>query len=89
MDHLEPYVTSKGTPGKRIRKVRSEAIKAPCRICGLPMSGPSMGGTDVCGPCDCGMFRNGEKWDYVHAINPSEVKKRAGEIELAIKQEDK
>ena len=35
---------------------------APCKICGLPVGGASMSGTDVCPSCDCGEFRNGEKW---------------------------
>jgi hypothetical protein len=35
---------------------------APCRICGLPVMDASMGGIDVCPCCDCGVFRNGEKW---------------------------
>jgi hypothetical protein len=35
---------------------------APCRLCGLPVGEASMGGTDVCPPCDCGVFRDGERW---------------------------
>jgi len=29
----------------------------PCRICGEPVIGASMGGTDVCPACDCGHCR--------------------------------
>lgn len=36
----------------------------PCRICGLPTGGASMGGTDVCAWCDCGYDRDGTRWDY-------------------------
>jgi hypothetical protein len=35
---------------------------APCKICGLPVDNASMSGTDICPSCDCGCFRNGEKW---------------------------
>lgn len=35
---------------------------APCNICGLPVGDASTSGTDVCPSCDCGVFRNGEKW---------------------------
>ena len=37
--------------------------EAPCRICGLPTGGASMGGTNVCSWCDCGYNRDGTKWD--------------------------
>ena len=30
---------------------------APCRICGRPVMDASMGGTDVCPYCDCGVKR--------------------------------
>jgi hypothetical protein len=36
---------------------------APCKICNLPVREASMSGTDICPSCDCGRFRNGEKWD--------------------------
>ena len=30
---------------------------APCRVCGEPVGEASMGGTDVCPACDCGVCR--------------------------------
>lgn len=30
---------------------------APCIICGEPVIGASMGGTNICGACDCGNCR--------------------------------
>ncbi len=35
-----------------------------CVMCGDPMyGGPSMGGDRICGWCDCGIDRDGRKWD--------------------------
>lgn len=42
--------------------------ESPCRICGLPVVEASMGGTDVCPWCDCGIHRDGRKWTYQDAI---------------------
>jgi hypothetical protein len=36
----------------------------PCRICGKPVIAASMGGTDVCSWCDCGVNRDGTKKDW-------------------------
>lgn len=35
---------------------------APCRICGDPVREASMGGTDVCPACDCGLNKDGSHW---------------------------
>jgi hypothetical protein len=35
---------------------------APCQCCGLPVEEASMGGTNVCPACDCGVRRDGEKY---------------------------
>ena len=35
---------------------------APCRVCGLPVTAASMGGTDVCPWCDSGVNRDGTYW---------------------------
>jgi hypothetical protein len=35
-----------------------------CRLCGLSVSGGSMGGANICPACDCGVFRNGERWTF-------------------------
>ena len=32
---------------------------APCRVCNEPVRAASMGGTDVCPACDCGLCRYG------------------------------
>ena len=37
---------------------------APCRMCGLPVGAASMGGTDVCPSCDCGVNRDGSPRVY-------------------------
>jgi hypothetical protein len=58
----------------------------PCRICGLPVMEASMGGIDVCPWCDCGNYRDGEKWTLEEASNYNLVKKRAREKE-EIKEE--
>lgn len=61
--------------------------KAPCRICGLPVENASMGGNDICPSCDCGYYRNGEKWSFegLGALKVdgiiAVVRKRAKEIE--------
>jgi hypothetical protein len=36
---------------------------APCRICNLPVVEASMGGTDVCPWCDCGVYRDNCRWE--------------------------
>jgi hypothetical protein len=51
-----------------------------CKICKQPMTGASMGGPNVCVPCDIGKFRDGSEWEYKHASNNAEVAKRAAEI---------
>jgi len=33
--------------------------QAPCRLCGEPVLEASVGGTDVCPWCDCGVNRDG------------------------------
>lgn len=53
---------------------------APCVICGLPVENASMGGTNVCPSCDCGYFRNGERWTiYPTKYNVEQFKKLAKE----------
>ena len=38
---------------------------APCKICRLPVENASMGGTDICPACDCGVHRDThEKWTF-------------------------
>jgi len=39
-----------------------------CRICHLPVVEASMGGTNVCPWCDCGVHRDGRKWTYEEAM---------------------
>ena len=41
--------------GKEIRIPYDE--NAPCIVCGEPVIGASMGGTAICGACDCGRCR--------------------------------
>jgi len=38
---------------------------APCLICGNPVINASMGGLDICPSCDCGYWRDGEKFNLV------------------------
>lgn len=44
-----------GVNGKEIKIPYDE--NAPCIICGEPVIGASMGGTAICGHCDCGKCR--------------------------------
>jgi len=53
---------------------------APCRVCGLPVIEASMGGTDVCPWCDCGVFRNGDKFSFQELMDPELIKKKAKEL---------
>lgn len=41
--------------------------KFPCLICTLPVESASMGGTAICGACDCGELRKGGKRQYYKA----------------------
>lgn len=50
---------------------------APCRICGLPVVAASMGGTDVCPWCDCGIYRDGSRISFDHLIIPERLKEEA------------
>ena len=58
--------------------------KAPCRVCGLPVIHASMGGTDVCPYCDCGVYRDGTKILYKELTNKDLLKKKAEEISKKI-----
>lgn len=49
----------------------------PCIICGLPVVEASVGGTAICPWCDCGYYRDGEKWAYADATSPELVKAKA------------
>ncbi len=44
---------------------------APCTVCDLPVGEASMGGTVICPWCDCGMYRDGQRW---MTINPKTIK---------------
>ena len=37
--------------------------EAPCKICDLPVVEASMGGTTICPWCDCGVYRDGVRWE--------------------------
>jgi hypothetical protein len=41
---------------------------APCWMCGEPVIEASMGGTVVCGWCDCGVTRDGRKWTLAECV---------------------
>ena len=42
---------------------------APCKICKEPVENASMGGTDICPACDCGLHRDThEKWTLYELI---------------------
>jgi hypothetical protein len=45
----------RGMEGKEVKIPYDE--NAPCLICGEPVIGASMGGTNICGACDCGRCR--------------------------------
>jgi hypothetical protein len=49
----------------------------PCRVCGLPVESASMGGVDLCPWCDCGMYRDGEKWSFADASSEKLVRMKA------------
>jgi len=68
------------------RKTFKYDENAPCRSCGLPVVSASMGGTDICSWCDCGVFRDGTKMDYDELTNESLRKKRAKEIVEKVKK---
>jgi hypothetical protein len=56
----------------------------PCRVCGLPVTEASMGGTDLCQWCDLGKYRNGEPWGSEVLFGKSgqeRIKTKAREIE--------
>ena len=53
---------------------------APCKICGLPVVHASMGGTDVCPWCDCGVYRDGTKMTYRELTINDKLRKKAEEI---------
>ena len=54
---------------------------APCRVCGLPVGEASMGGTDVCPSCDCGLYRDGSP---ILTPNVVLIQQRAREIADAL-----
>lgn len=54
--------------------------KAPCIWCGLPVESASIGGTNLCPWCDCGVYRDGTEWTYKESINQELITKRAKEI---------
>lgn len=58
---------------------------ALCTLCGLPVVSASMGGTHICPWCDCGSYRDGEKWTFKDAVDLEYRKKRAQEKQEAIK----
>lgn len=37
-----------------------------CTICDLPIIEASMGGTTICPWCDCGMYRDGTRWQTIN-----------------------
>lgn len=70
--------TYTGMDGKKIKVEYDE--KAPCIWCGLPVESASMGGTNLCPACDCGVYRDGTKWTYEESMNQVLAAKRAKEI---------
>lgn len=46
------------------RGTKTRRMKMDCKICGAKNIGPSMGGPDICGACDCGMWPDGRKWSF-------------------------
>lgn len=60
--------------------------KAPCIWCGLPVESASMGGTNLCPACDCGVYRDGTKWTYEESMNQVLAAKRAKEIYEKMKE---
>jgi len=70
--------TYTGMDGKKIKVEYDE--EAPCIWCGLPVESASMGGTNLCPWCDCGVYRDGTKWTYEESMNQILAAKRAKEI---------
>lgn len=56
---------------------------APCLSCGLPVISASMGGPAICPWCDCGVYRDGEKWGIEDATFVAVRKRRAQEKHAA------
>jgi hypothetical protein len=52
-----------------------------------------MGGPDICPPCDCGVYRDGTRWEYRDALDEEYRRKRAlehsgkGKIAMNIERE--
>lgn len=76
--------TYTGMDGKKIKVEYDE--KAPCIWCGLPVESASMGGTNLCPACDCGVYRDGTKWTYEESMNQVLATKRAKEIYEKMKE---
>jgi hypothetical protein len=58
--------------------LRDKQYKYPiCRVCELPVWAASMGGYDLCPACDCGMYRNGEKWSYEDSMDVMRIRAKA------------
>jgi len=70
--------TYTGMDGKKIKVEYDE--KAPCIWCGLPVESASMGGTNLCPWCDCGVYRDGTQMTLEETLNQVLVAKRAKEI---------
>ena len=60
---------------------------ASCRVCGLPVIHASMGGTDVCPYCDCGVYRDGTKISARELMKPDLLEKKAKAIYRKIKKD--
>lgn len=76
--------TYTGMDGKKIKVEYDE--KAPCIWCGLPVESASMGGTNLCPACDCGVYRDGTKWTYEESMNQVLAANRAKEIYEKMKE---
>ena len=70
--------TYKTLDGKDLKIEYDE--NAPCIWCGLPVESASMGGTNLCPACDCGVYRDGTRWTYKESMNQDFLTKKAKEI---------
>lgn len=48
--------------------------KTPCMSCGLPVVEASVAGAMICLWCECGVYRNGRKWD-IQDLNWPELRR--------------
>jgi hypothetical protein len=84
------HVSSRET-GKMLWQILTYDENVPCHMCGLPVESASVGGTAICGACDCGSIRKGArktKWSQgKHADYPGNFSNVADHWEFETRSE--